>query len=226
MSKLIYIAEDETDIRELLICSLSAFDYRVEAFENGKFLVDSCKKNKPDMVILDVMMPVLDGIGTIKLLKEDVLTKNIAVIMLTAKSGEVDKVRLLDLGADDYIVKPFSILELKSRVNAVFRRCNGTIIDENDSISFADIFMNLSKHTVKFKGEEIVLSKKEFLLLKNLVKAKGSIVSRETLLNEVWGYDFMVETRTLDMHIKTLRKKIDCQEKIITVRGFGYKIGE
>lgn len=226
MSKLIYIAEDDSDIRELLVCSISAFGYTVCDFLNGEELLKKIKIQTPHMVILDIMMPIIDGITTMKMLKNNETTKHIPIIMLSAKSGEVDKVKCLDLGADDYIVKPFSVLELKSRINAVFRRC--TVKNENlDTIKIGNIVMNIQKYQVFLNNKEIFLSKKEFSLLKCLMLQNGKVVSRNDILKTVWGFDFLGETRTLDMHIKTLRQKLNDidNNKIITVRGIGYKIG-
>lgn len=226
MDKLIYIAEDDIDIRELLMCSISAFNYNVVDFVDGQQLLTCVNKTKPDMIILDIMMPYIDGMTVIKRLKENSKTCDIPIIMLSAKSGELDKVKCLDLGADDYIVKPFSILELKSRINAVFRRCELKTI--SNVITVNDITMDIDRYKVFLDNEEIILSKKEFSLLKCLLIKNGSVVTRDDILQDVWGFDFMGETRTLDMHIKTLRQKLKDTDnkKIITIRGVGYKIGE
>jgi len=228
MDNMIYIAEDNTDIRELLACSIEAFGFRVKEFKDGDLLLQGVKNEKPHMVILDIMMPTLDGISTMKMLKTKDDTKDIPIIILSARGGEVDKVKCLDLGADDYIVKPFSILELKSRINAVFRRCDKKVLDTECIIKVGTITLDAKKYKVFIAEGEIILSKKEFALLKCLMLAKGSVVKRDDILKEVWGYDFMGETRTLDMHIKTLRQKVKDQNnnQIMTVRGIGYMIGE
>lgn len=225
---LIYCVEDEENIRELLSCTLSSFGHETMVFDTAEPMLKKARVTAPDLVLMDVMMPGMDGISALTMMKADHGLKSIPVIMLTAKTQEVDKVRGLDLGADDYITKPFSILELNSRIKAVLRRSAGD--PTRDTYSFKDICLNVDKHTLEKDGIEIPVTLKEFDLFKLLLKHKNQVVKREQILGSVWGYDYMGETRTLDMHIKTLRKKLgDTAENpayIKTIRGIGYTLVE
>ncbi len=220
---LVYFAEDDDNIRELLKCSLSSFGYDIKGFENGKDLVNEIKVQKPNVIILDIMMPVMDGIEALKLIKSENKYNDIPIIMLTAKTQEMDKVAGLDSGADDYMVKPFSILELNSRIKAMLRRTA-----KSDNFEYKNIVLDTGKHKVVIDGKEIDLTLKEFEVLNLLIHNKDKVVSRTDLLHKVWGYDYIGETRTLDMHIKTLRQKIhdtpDNPKYIKTVRGIGYTL--
>lgn len=223
----IYVAEDEENIRELIAYSLEAFGYEVKTYEDGQELLNACEVELPNLVILDWMMPKLDGLETLERLRSEKKTAHLPVIMLTAKTAETDKVRGLDFGADDYVTKPFGVLELKSRVSALLRRINRVEEKETDLLTFDDIQMFIKKHEVFVKGQKINLSNKEYELLKLLLLAQGDVVEREHILHSVWGYDFIGETRTLDMHMKTLRGKIDIDQEdsqIETIRGVGYKL--
>ena len=183
------------------------------------------KKELPDLVLLDIMLPDEDGIIILKKLKISSQTKNLPAIMLTAKGSEYDRVKGLDLGADDYITKPFSVLELASRIKAVLRR-SGQTDAKNTIFVFADVELNTEKHTVKVSGNTITLTYKEFELLQLLMENEDIVLNRDRIISAVWGTDFECETRTVDMHIKTLRKKLGTGGDIIkTVRGIGYKVG-
>lgn len=223
---LIYCAEDEENIRELLSCTLASFGYETAIFDLAAPMIAQAKIKQPDLVLMDIMMPEMDGISALSIMKADPSLKSIPVIMLTAKAQEIDKVKGLDLGADDYITKPFSILELNSRIKAVLRRSS----KNNDAhiMTYKDVILNIDKHTIEKNGSIIPATLKEFDLLKLLLENVNHVVQREEILNTVWGYNYVGETRTLDMHIKTLRQKLgDTAEKpmyIKTVRGVGYTL--
>lgn len=227
MKQLIYIAEDDDNIRELLRCTLESYGYLVKAFEGAAPLLLELQGALPNLILLDIMMPELDGIEAMKRLKQNSKTASIPVIFLTAKSSEVDKVKGLDLGADDYITKPFGLLELSARVRAALRREKGAQASSENVIKCADITLDIDNHEV-FAGErQLELTLKEFELLRLLTLNSARVVPREELLNEIWGYDYLGETRTLDMHIKTLRAKLgddaENPKYIKTVRSVGYK---
>lgn len=222
---IIYCVEDDENIRELLLCSLSTFGHDVQVFELAKPMLNAAKNIPPHLIIMDIMLPEMDGLSALSILKADSLLKNLPVIMLTAKTTELDKIKGLDQGADDYITKPFSILELNSRIKAVLRRGNKTA--KNTAV-FKDLVLNTDKHTIEKNGIEISVTLKEYDLLKLLMHHKNQVVKRDEILNAVWGYNFVGETRTLDMHIKTLRKKLEDSSEnpkyIKTVRGVGYTL--
>lgn len=223
----ILVIEDEAHILELLRYNLEAQGYNVILTDNGKEGLEKCRELSPDLVLLDLMLPDIDGIDVCKKIKSDEHLKNIPIIMLTAKSEEVDKILGLELGADDYITKPFSIRELLARIKVVLRRSKNDN-EENEIIKFGDITIDTEKHIV-YKGNEILdLTLKEFELLKLLSKNRGKVLTRDYLLDKVWGYEYAGETRTVDVHIRHLRKKIEDDDKlpmyIETVRGIGYKL--
>ncbi len=222
---LIYIVEDDADIRELETYALRNSGYDVRSFSESTSFFRACAVEAPQLVILDIMLPDFDGLSVLERLRKDVATKSVPVILVTAKSSEMDKVKGLDMGADDYITKPFSVLELISRVRAIFRRCAPS--DGGEIISLNGIVLDDSKHVVTTNGKECNLTFKEYQLLKYLLKNKGLARSRENIIINVWGYDFEGESRTVDMHITTLRQKLgDCGKLIKTVRNVGYKAGE
>lgn len=227
MAKFIFITEDDDNIRELLRCTLESYGYRVQCFERAEAMLSAIRQEIPDLILLDIMMPGMDGIEALRLLKSDSRTSPVPVIMLTAKSGEVDKVTGLDLGADDYITKPFGLLELTARVRAALRRNQASSSQGENIVSASDITLNADSHEVLKDGKPLELTLKEFELLKLLILNSNRVVPREDLLGEIWGYDYMGETRTLDMHIKTLRAKLgdDAENPryIKTVRSVGYK---
>ncbi|AEM78994.1 two-component system, OmpR family, alkaline phosphatase synthesis response regulator PhoP [Thermoanaerobacter thermohydrosulfuricus] len=228
MAHTVLVIEDEIHILELLRYNLEAAGYKVITSENGKEGLDKALEGKPDLVILDLMLPDVDGLEICKILKKNDETKNIPIIMLTAKSEEFDKVLGLELGADDYITKPFSVRELLARIKAVLRRTQQPEEEKEGIIKFGDIVIDTGKHLVYKKGKVLELTLKEFELLKLLSQNMGKVLTRDYLLDKVWGYEYAGETRTVDVHIRHLRKKIEDDDKspvyIETVRGIGYKL--
>lgn len=223
---LVYCVEDDIGIRELISCALKSGGYEVNGFETGKELMENLKNNMPSLILLDIMLPGQDGFKILELLKYDNLYKDIPVIMLTAKSSEIDKVKGLEMGADDYITKPFGIMELLSRIKAVLRR-SGSKENVPQIININNLVIDLQKRTVFCGKNEAVLTYKEFELLSYLGRHRGKAISRETLMLNVWGFDYEGESRTVDAHIKTLRQKLEnagCSDIVTTVRGYGYKI--
>ncbi|MCR4435477.1 MAG: response regulator transcription factor [Clostridiales bacterium] len=231
MSKeLIYTVEDEIHIQQLIKYNLESGGYRVLTFESGESLLNECKNSIPDLFILDIMLPGMDGLEVCRQLRENARTRNIPIIMLTAKSEEFDKVLGLELGADDYITKPFSVRELMARVKAIFRRVNTATAVESEIIKFDDITIDCSRREV-YKGDKLIeMPLKEFELLKLLILNKGKVLSREMLLEKIWGFDYYGETRTVDVHIRYLRQKIEEDDGnpayIETIRGIGYKFND
>ena len=216
---LIYCIEDDESIRELVVYALNNGGFQAQGFEDGQ----GVDFEKADLVLLDIMLPFEDGISILKRLREDSTTKDLPIIMLTAKTTEIDKVRALDLGADDYIDKPFSIMELVSRVKALLRRTSKQI----NQLYYKNICLDLDAHKVSILGENISLTNKEFRLLKYLMENQNIVLSREQILEEVWGFDFEGETRTIDVHIRTLRLKLKSEgSHIKTVINVGYKLGD
>lgn len=221
---MIYCVEDDSSIRELVVYTLSNTGFEAEGFSSGEELFKALARRVPDLVLLDIMLPGEDGISILKRLRKAVSDRPLPVIMLTAKGSEYDKVIGLDTGADDYITKPFGMMELISRIKAVLRRTDsGT---KNDEYSFGDVRLNPRARTVFVDGKAVELTLKEFELLYLLMKNPGSVMTRDMLLENIWGYDYGGETRTVDVHIRTLRQKLGSGGEIIeTVRGVGYRIG-
>lgn len=220
---MIYCVEDDPSIRELLAYALHKEGYETRLFENGSTLLDIVEEKAPELIILDIMLPGESGLALLKMLKAKAETKDIPVIMLTALGGEYDKVIGLDMGADDYIAKPFSVLELLARIRAVKRRSSGS---SQSMVSFAGIEMNLSSRSTRIDGVELDLTFKEFELLYLLVSHPGMVYSRDALLEKVWGYEFHGGSRTVDVHVATLRKKLGEKGYLVrTVRNIGYKVG-
>ena len=220
---MIYIIEDDTDIREMESYALRNSGFDILALSDGSGLAEALTRETPDLILLDIMLPGEDGLSILRRLRASERTKRIPIIMVTAKTTEIDKVRGLDMGADDYITKPFGIMELVSRVKALLRRAAP---EENDGIiACGTIVMNDSKRSVQ-AGETVVeLTYKEYELLRHMLINRGVVLTREKLLGAVWGYDYIGETRTVDMHIKTLRQKLgDSGAQIVTVRNVGYKL--
>lgn len=218
---LIYVVEDDRNIQEIETFALVSSGYRTCGFDNAALFFEAMNKELPDLILLDIMLPDKDGIAILHQLRTQEKTKNLPVIMVTAKTAEVDKVRGLDSGADDYMTKPFGVMELISRVKAVLRRTNG---DKSDSIlCIGHIHMDSAKRSVKVQGIPCELTYKEYELLKLLMTNAGIVVSRQMILDKIWGTDFEGESRTLDMHIKTLRQKLKEEGGLIkTVRNVGY----
>ncbi|MGO1580341.1 MAG: response regulator transcription factor [Peptoniphilaceae bacterium] len=219
---LIYIVEDDNSIQKLIEYALKSKNYRCKGFERGKEFFKEINKEIPDLILLDIMLPDMSGTEILRSLKQNPETSSIPIMMITAKNSEYDIVSSLDLGADDYMAKPFSVLELLSRVNALLRRNNKQI---ENSMKFKGIKIDLLRRKVLVDEEPVVLTYKEFELLKYMMNNIDIVLSREVLLNSVWGYDYQGETRTVDMHIKLLREKLGEKRDLIkTVRGVGYKI--
>ena len=222
---MIYCVEDDAGIRELVVYTLRNTGFEADGFEDGAALTAALKKCKPQLILLDIMLPGEDGITILRRLRAAPDTARIPVILLTAKNTEYDKVVGLDTGADDYIPKPFGMMEFIARVRAVLRRA-GKEEKENDVLETGDLQIQVKQHQVLAKGEKVTLTLKEFELLKFLMENKGIVLTRDRLLGHVWGYDFDGETRTVDVHVRTLRQKLgECGELIETVRGVGYRIG-
>ncbi|MDD3074270.1 MAG: response regulator transcription factor [Eubacteriales bacterium] len=222
---MIYCVEDDRSIRELLVYALKSGGFDAEGFSESRDFYEALESGLPSMVLLDIMLPGEDGIEILRRLKASAKTRNIPVIMLTAKSSEYDKVLGLDSGADDYITKPFGIMELLARVKAVLRRVGAA--NNSTELSAGGLSMNIEKHSVVADGQEVTLTLKEFELLRYLLENSGIVLSRNQILEEVWGYDYEGETRTVDVHIRSLRQKLGASGGIIeTVRGVGYRIGE
>lgn len=226
MSHLIFVTEDEDNIRELLRCTVESFGYAVECFETAEELLDRLKTTVPSLLLLDIMLPGMDGLTALQTIKQNPATAQVQVILLTAKSSEIDKVRGLDIGADDYITKPFGVLELSARIRAALRRRGVVYRPPEDLLRGQFVTLDNRNREVTADGQPVELTLKEFELLK-LLMSSDRVVGREELLSSIWGYDYVGETRTLDMHIKTLRAKLgDNAEQprfIKTVRGVGYK---
>ncbi len=218
---LIFIVEDDKNIREIETYALKNSGYEIEEFEGATGFYKRMEKKLPNLILLDVMLPDDDGLNMIKTIRRRSEWKNIPIILVTAKTSEMDKVRGLDTGADDYLTKPFGVMEMVSRVKALLRRTlNQT---EEKKMEFAEIYIDTDKHLVTVKGEPVELTYKEFELLKLFMQNSGIVINRETLMSKVWGTDYEGESRTLDMHMKTLRQKLgDAGEHIRTIRSVGY----
>jgi len=211
------LVEDDDDIREIVLYALNQAGFDAQGLANGMSVLDA---PAPDLYILDIMLPDEDGLSILKKIRQ---TSSVPVIMLTAKSSEHDKVKGLDLGADDYITKPFGVMELISRIKALLRRSSPT----SDVLAYGSIAIDHAKRQVLVNGETVVLTFKEYELLHYLLTNKGIALSRDKILDAVWSYDFEGESRTVDMHIKSLRQKLGMAgEHIHTLRGVGYKLGE
>lgn len=223
----IAIVEDEANIVELIKYNLDREGYRTISASNGRKGLELVRKELPDLVILDLMLPELDGLSVCKQLRSEPQTKSIPIIILTAKSEEADRVLGLEMGADDYVTKPFSPRELVARVRAVLRRSGSMEEEEQEIIENGVIRMDLRQHLVKVRGEEVELTPKEFDFLKLLLLNPGRAFTREFLLEHLWGYEYFGDTRTVDVHVRRLRQKIEKDpanpEYLETVRGVGYR---
>lgn len=223
---LIYIVEDDENISEIESYVLENGGFETKVFPEGESFLKATEKEKPDLVLLDIMLPGQDGISILKTMRKQENLKDIPVILVTAKTSEIDRVKGLDVGADDYITKPFGTMELLSRVKALLRR---TVRPEpqGNVLLYDKIAMFDNKHKVEVSSRECILTYKEYELLRYLLKNKGIVLSRDKIMESVWGFDFAGESRTVDMHIKTLRQKLGDQgEAIKTIRNVGYKLGE
>ena len=219
---MIYLLEDDESIRKFVIYALRQTGLECEGFPLPSLFKKAVETKKPSLALLDIMLPEEDGISVLSWLRSRSETKDLPIIMLTAKSGEYDKVFGLDSGADDYVAKPFSTMELISRIKALLRR-TGTSEKEYE---VGELYVNPTKHIVRVGGNNVSLTLKEFEMLWLMLENRGTVFSRNRLLEEIWGYDYDGENRTVDVHIKTLRTKLGpCGALIETVRGLGYKIG-
>lgn len=223
----IFIVEDESHIQELIRYNLEAVGYKVSAYISGEEMFAQCETTIPDMFILDLMLPGMDGYEIVKRIRQDARLKTLPIILLTARSEEFDRVLGLELGADDYITKPFSTRELQARVKALFRRSDIPSEPTYEKLSAGDITMDMQRHEVYKGKQKLELTLKEFELLKILIQNRGHVLSRDMLLEKVWGFDYYGETRTVDVHIRYLRQKIEDDDSrpryIETVRGVGYR---
>jgi len=224
---MIYFVEDDNSIRALVIYTLNSQNLKAKGFDTPMAFWRGIEEEVPTLILLDIMLPEEDGLHILKRLRVATTTKEVPVMMLTAKDTEYDKVLGLDAGADDYLAKPFGMMELLARVRALLRRTAKEQDMEKDEKTFLDLSISVSKHTVKVGGEAVPLALKEFELLCFLLDNKGIVLTRDQILNRIWGYGFDGESRTVDVHIRTLRQKLGiCGEYIETVRGVGYKMGE
>ncbi len=224
ITKTIYIVEDEPDIRETLAYNLSQEGFKVSEFSDAESCLDKIQKKKPDLLILDLMLPGMSGLDLCKQIRADKSLQNLAIIMLTAKGEEVDRIIGFELGADDYVTKPFSVRELILRVKVILKKQTDTT-ENNELVEFGPIKLNLDAHEVLINDDEIILTALEFKLLKHLVQRRGRVQTRDQLLGDVWGYSSEITTRTVDTHIKRLREKLGTVgDYIQTVRGVGYRL--
>ena len=220
---MIYCVEDDHSIRELMLYTLRASGFDAEGFEDGASLLEAMQNRRPKLILLDVMLPGMDGIEILRRIRLNTSTADIPVVMATAKGTEYDKVLGLDSGADDYLVKPFGMMEMVSRIRAVLRRTAPA--QETPDLTMGELSLSASEHTVRLNGQRIDLTLKEYELLHLFLSAPGQVFSREQLLDRVWDTDYFGGTRTVDVHIGTLRTKLGpCGNYIRTVRGVGYRM--
>ena len=223
---MIYLVEDDNSIRELVAYTLNTAGLSAEGFDRPSLFWEACKKELPDLVLLDIMLPEEDGIQILQKLRQTEAMKKIPVIMLTAKASEYDKEIGLDSGADDYVSKRFGMMELLASVKALLRRTEELRPAVQNIYQIGDLSVHRERHEVIACGAAVVLTKKEFDMLCYLMENRGMVLTRDQLLNKIWGYDFDGENRTVDVHIRTLRQKLgECGKYIETIRGIGYKIG-
>lgn len=221
---IVYIIEDDASIRELEIYALKNSEFEVKGFDSGKEFFKEIERKIPDLVLLDIMLPEDDGLAILNKIRKAPQYSDIPVIMVTAKTSEIDAVKGLDAGADDYITKPFGVMELVSRAKAVLRR---TVKKAKTVLVYKNIELDENKHTVLVDSNEIELTYKEYEILKHLIRNKGIVLTRDRLMEIVWGYDFEQGNRTVDVHIQSLRKKLgSAGEHIKTIRNVGYKVGD
>ena len=218
---LIYCLEDDADIRELEMYTLNSMSFEAVGFENAQSFFQGLREKTPNLIVIDVMLPDLSGVEVLKRLRSNPKTKSIPVIMATARGAEYEKIKALDLGADDYMTKPFSVMEMVARIKAILRRSEK---EEAVDTVLGPICLNVAQHTAKLDGQALDLSLKEFELLLLLIKHPGRVYSRDELLNIIWGIEYDGENRTIDVHVRALRSKLGQYENIIqTIRGVGYK---
>lgn len=221
--KMVYLVEDDSSIRELVVYTLNSTGLQAEGFEKPSDFWKALKDKMPSLVILDVMLPEESGIEILQKLRRNPMTEKVPVIMATAKTSEYDKINGLESGADDYIAKPFSMMEMVARVKALLRRAEFS--SQQSEYIVENLYVCPEKHIVKVDGKEVILTLKEFEMLCLLIKNRGIVLTRDQLLNKIWGYSFDGESRTVDVHIRTLRQKLTTAGNVIkTIRGVGYKI--
>lgn len=221
---MIWCVDDDNTIRDIEVYTLTQTGFDAKGFADGISMLEALKNEKPELIVLDIMLPGRDGVDVLKEIRSNPETRKIPVIMATAKGTEMDKIQSLDTGADDYLVKPFGVMEMVSRIKAVLRRCEPD--EKEEVLSVGEITLSDKKHLVTVSGEKVVLTFKEFEILKFFMSNPGIVFSRDKLLSEVWGMDYLGESRTVDMHIKTLRQKLgDAGSCIETVIGVGYRMG-
>ena len=221
---MIYCVEDDSAIRDIEVYALRSTGFEAEGLENGEQLFEAIAKRVPELIILDVMLPGEDGLEILKRIRFSALTRSVPVIMATARGEEYDKITGLDSGADDYLVKPFGMMEMVSRVRAVLRRSGGGESAQK-LLTLGSLALDPASHTVTVNGQAVTLTLKEFEILRTMMAKPGVVFTRDRLLSEVWGTDYDGETRTVDVHIRTLRQKLgECGAMIGTVRGVGYRM--
>lgn len=220
---MIWCVDDDNTIRDIEVYTLTQTGFDAKGFADGISMLEALKSEKPELIVLDIMLPGRDGVEILKEIRSNPETRKIPVIMATAKGTEMDKIQGLDMGADDYLVKPFGVMEMVSRINAVLRRCEPD--EKEEFLTIGEITLSDKEHLVTVNGEKVVLAFKEFEILKLFMQSPGIVFSRDKLLSEVWGVDYLGESRTVDMHIKTLRQKLGNAGALIeTVIGVGYKM--
>ncbi|MDD6346003.1 MAG: response regulator transcription factor [Oscillospiraceae bacterium] len=220
---MIWCVEDDKSIRDIEIYTLKSTGFEALGFSNGTDFFKALENHQPELVVLDIMLPDMDGVEILKRLKENPVSENIPVIMATAKGMEYDKIQSLDSGADDYLVKPFGMMEMISRIKAVLRRCSKP--EESHILKYGSLVVNLEQHTVTLDGKRVMLTYKEFELLHLFLSNIGTVFTRDVLFNRIWGEEYIGESRTIDVHIRMLRHKIGKYgEKIETVRNVGYRM--
>ena len=220
---MIWCVDDDNTIRDIEVYALTQTGFEAKGFADGISMLEALKTEKPELIVLDIMLPGKDGVEVLKEIRSNPENRKIPVIMATAKGTEMDKIQGLDTGADDYLVKPFGVMEMVSRIKAVLRRCEPD--EKEEVLSIGEITLSDKEHLVTVNGEKVVLTFKEFEILKLFMSNPGIVFSRDKLLSEVWGIDYLGESRTVDMHIKTLRQKLgDAGAIIETVIGVGYKM--
>lgn len=222
---MIWCVDDDKTILDIEVYTLESMGFKARGFTDGQSVLEQLKEDKPELIVLDIMLPGMDGVEVLRRLRADPATRKIPVIMATAKGTEMDKIQSLDAGADDYLVKPFGVMEMVSRVRAVLRRCEPRA--DRQVLQAADICLDDGAHVVTVGGEKVTLTLKEYALLKLFLQNPGVALSRDRLLSDIWGMEYMGESRTVDMHIKTLRHKLGDSGKLIqTVIGVGYRLEE
>jgi len=227
MSARVLVVEDDPDIAELVVRYLDKAGYSTTRVSSGRDALDSVRTKPPDLMVLDLMLPHIDGLEVCRLLRANDKTAVIPIIMLTARADESERIVGLEIGADDYLAKPFSPNELVARVKALLRRAHRATPERGHPLTYGDIVVDTEKHTVALEGRDVTLTAKEFLLLEYLMRHRGRVLSRDHLLEHVWGYRYTGGTRTVDVHVRRLREKLPVlTDALATVKQFGYKLVE